>query len=436
MKMKKFFCVLTLMLSFSFIPTVQATTEIYWWHSMEGELGKSLEALVSKYNNSQTTYKIIPTYRGNYTESLNASIAAFRARKQPHIIQVFEVGTQTMMNSGTIYPIQDLLNDNKVAVNWDDFLPPIVSYYRDSKGKLLSMPFNSSTPIMFYNLDMFKKAGIKNPPATWQELREDSKKLIKSGAKCGTVIGWQQWILLENFSAIHNMPFASNENGFGSISPKLLYNTPAVVKNIQMLKDMMPDNSFRYEGRRSDPAKKVFLAGLCGIYMDSSSSIGGIKKVANFKWSAAPLPYNEGTTKPLNGMIGGATLWVFKGHRPAEYKGIAEFIAFLAKSENQIWWHKETGYLPITKTAYEELKKENYFQKEPFQEVAIKQLLRGTPTINSRGLRLGNYTQIRDVMDEELEKIWSGKSTPEEGIKNSVERGNRLLEQYARMTRQ
>ncbi len=426
---------LALLLNVCFIFTAQAATEIQWWHSMEGELGKTLDGLVAKYNSSQSNYKVIATYRGNYTESLNAAIAAFRAKKQPHIVQVFEVGTQTMMNSGTIYPVQDLLTDNKVSVNWNDFLAPVLSYYRDSKGKLLSMPFNSSTPIMYYNLDMFQKAGIKNPPTTWQELRETSKKLIRSGAKCGTVIGWQQWILLENFSAIHDLPFATLENGFTGINPKLTYNNPAIINNIKMLREMMSDNSFRYEGRRTDPSKKVFLAGLCGIYMDSSSSIGALKKVAKFKWAAAPLPYNEGLKKPLNSIIGGATLWVFKGHKPLEYKGVADFVSFLAKSEKQIWWHKETGYLPITMTAYEQLKKEGYFKKEPYQEVAIKQLTRGTPTVNSRGLRLGNFTQIRDVMDEELEKIWAGKSTPEEGIKSSVERGNRLLEQYAKTTR-
>jgi sn-glycerol 3-phosphate transport system substrate-binding protein len=428
---KMVFCLMTLTL----LNPLYAATEIHWWHSMEGELGRTLEALVAKYNGTQSTFKVVPTYRGNYTENLNAAIAAYRAKKQPHLVQVFEVGTQTMMNSGAIYPVQDLLKDHKIAMEWDDFLPAVLSYYRDSKGVLLSMPFNSSTPEMFYNLDMFKKAGIKNPPSTWQELQITSKKLIESGAKCGTVIGWQQWILIENFASIHNIPFASNDNGFKSLKTQLLYDTPIIVNNIKMLKEMMKDGSFRYEGRRNDPSKKVFLAGLCGIYMDSSSAIGGLKKVAKFKWAAAPMPYNAGLKNPLNSIIGGATLWVFKGHQSDEYKGVADFISFLAKAENQVWWHKETGYLPITKTAYEQLKKEQYFQKEPFQEVAIKQLTRGVQTVNSRGLRLGNFTQIRDVIDEELEKVWAGKSTPEEGVKASVERGNRLLEQYARTTR-
>jgi len=424
---------LLVMLVLLFTTGAQAEVTINWWHSMEGDLGDNLDKLVAKYNASQKSIKMVPTYRGNYTESLNASIAAYRGGKQPHIVQVFEVGTQTMMSSNVIYPVQDLMNDQGIKINWEDLLDPVRSYYQE-KGKLMSMPFNSSTALLYYNSDWLKKAKV-GIPKTWNEVKEASQKIVKAGAKCGFVAAWQQWTLVENFSAIHDFPFASNQNGFGGLDTKVAFNNPKVKSLVQMLKDMMNDKSFRYEGRRSDPSKKLFLNGDCGFYMDSTSQIGTLKKLAKFNWGATYMPVLADMSAPKNSIIGGATLWVFKGHKTEEYKGVADFFNFLNKAENQIWWHQNTGYLPLTKTAYEQLKKDGYYKKEPFQEIAVLQLMRTTPTENSKGIRLGNYSQIRDIIDEEFEKIWAGSSTVDQALSSAADRSNRTLEQYKRTIR-
>ncbi|MCB9060472.1 MAG: sn-glycerol-3-phosphate ABC transporter substrate-binding protein UgpB [Halobacteriovoraceae bacterium] len=405
--------------------------QINWWHSMSGELGKTVDQLVKDYNSSQKNYKVIATYRGNYTENLNAAIAAYRGKKQPHIVQVFEVGTLTMMNSNAIYPVYKLFADNNIKVNWDDYLDPVVSYYQDQEGNLLSLPFNSSTPILYYNEDILKKSGFTKPPETWEELFSQSKKIVSDGNQCGAVIAWQSWILLENFSSIHNLPFSDNENGFKGTDVKLTFNNQKVIQNINSLKEGLKSKIFSYEGRRSDPAKSAFFSQKCAFMMDTSSSMSAVRKLSKFKWSATTLPHYK-DIGPKNSIIGGATLWTFKGHKKEEYLGVADFFKFIASDKTQQWWHKQTGYLPITKSSYKKLKESGYYDQFPEQEVAVSQLLRGTPGKLNRGIRLGGFTQIRELINEELEKIWSGRVSTEEGLNNAVKRGNLVLKQFNR----
>ena len=406
-------------------------TEIEFWHAFNGDLEEKLSQLVKQFNDANKDYKVKLVGKGNYTETLNAAIAAYRGGKQPHLLQVFEVGTQTMMSSEVIYPVQDLMKDTGHAVNWDDFLKPVLSYYQDKNGKLASMPFNSSSPIFYYNLDLMEKAKIKNPPKTWQQYFRDSEALVKAGVPCGGAIGWQPWILVENFCAIHDLPFASRENGTLGVDTELQFDHPAVRTNLEALQKLLPSHAFVYEGRRSDPLV-AFTNGRCAYYMDSSGNITTFQQAAKFPWAAAPMPYNEDTKKPQNSIIGGASIWVFRGHKPEHYKAAGAFFAFLSQPDTQIWWHKATGYLPITQTAYQKLKKEGYYKKEPAQEVAVLQLLRAKPNANSRGIRLGYFMQIREIMDEEMEKIWSGKSSAETALHSAVERGNKVLRHYQR----
>ena len=423
--------ILFICVAFAFSTNVYAKTEITFWHAMSGDLEKSLNELVDGYNKSQDKVELKPVFKGNYTETLNAAIAAYRGGKQPNFVQVFEVGTQTMMSSGAIIPVQDLMEQSGIKINWGDFLAPVLSYYKDAAGKLMSMPFNSSSPILYYNKDILKKAGIKSPPKTWQELYKFSEQAVKGGAACGTVAGWQPWVLVENFSAIQDIPFASLDNGYGGLNAELKFNSPLVIKNLETLQAMTKTKAFAYEGRRSDPAQIAFSAGRCAFFMDSSGDISTLKAANKFAWGASPLPYLEGT-KPRNSIIGGATLWVFKGHPEAENKAVADFLRYLGQVPAQEQWHKATGYLPITKAAYKKLNKDGYYKANPEQEVAVLQLTRGEPGPNGRGIRLGGFTQVREIMDEEMEKIWAGTSTAADAMNSAVERGNRVLRQFAK----
>ncbi|GAB4171440.1 MAG: sn-glycerol-3-phosphate ABC transporter substrate-binding protein UgpB [Geothermobacteraceae bacterium] len=414
-----------------------APTEIHWWHAMRGARGETVQKIVDGFNRSQSEYKVIATYKGAYDEVVNAGIAALRARKQPHIIQVFEVGTQTMMLSGAIYPVYQLMADKGYNIDWSKYLQPVLSYYMNADGNLMSMPFNSSTPVMYYNVDLFKKAGIplpsKEKPLTWDEMGEITAKLVKAGAKGGLVTAWQSWTQVENYSAIQNEFFASRANGYEGLDTELLINNDKVVNHIARLKSWMADNRFFYGGQKYQGPKAEFIAQNAGIYIDSISAIAKLKKaVKDFQWDVAPLPVEAWNKEPQNSIIGGASLWVFKGLPKKDYDGVAAFLNYLAQNEQQILWHKETGYFPITISAYEQLKAEGYYDQNPYQEVGIKQLTRRQPTKASRGLRLGYFIQIRNIINEELELVWNGTKTAKQAMDSAVQRSNIKLREFER----
>ncbi len=409
--------------------------EIHWWHAMRSARGEVANTMIKAFNDSQSEYKVIGSFKGNYDETLNAGVAAFRAKKQPHILQVFEVGTQTMMLSGVVYPVHQLMKDTGNNVDWSAYLQPVLSYYMDANGDLASMPFNSSTPVMYYNVDQFKKAGIaplsKTEPVTWDEMGEITAKLVKSGVKGGLVTAWQSWTQIENYSAIHNVPFATKANGYEGLDTELAINNPTVLKHIERLNEWSKDRRFVYGGQKYQGPKAEFIAQNAGIYIDSISGIAKLKKaVKDFKWDVAPLPVEASMKEPQNSIIGGASLWVFAGHDKKEYKGVAAFLKFLANNDMQIYWHKETGYFPITLDAYEALKAEGYYDANPLQEVGINQLKRKLPTKISRGLRLGYFVQIRNIINEELEMVWNGDKTPKKALDDAAKRSNAKLRSF------
>ncbi|MCC2613414.1 sn-glycerol-3-phosphate ABC transporter substrate-binding protein UgpB [Neorhizobium sp. Rsf11] len=415
-----------------------AATEITWWHAMGAELGQKLEGIAKKFNESQTEYHVTPVFKGTYPETLTAAIAAFRAGQQPAIVQVFEVGTGTMMAAkGAVYPVYKLMTDNKEPWDPKGFLTPVTGYYSDTEGNILSMPFNSSTPIMYYNKDVFKKAGLdpEVAPKTWKEVEEFSKKIVSSGAaKCGFTSGWISWVQLENLSAIHDKPYGTLENGFGGLKTEFTFNGDLQARHWENLKKWADEGLFQYGGPvGGNDAPPKFYAQECAIYMNSSASRAGVMLNAKgFEVGFAPLPYyDDAIAEPKNSIIGGATLWVLNGQKdPNVYKGVAKFFTYLSKAEVQADWHQFSGYLPITNAAYELGQQQGYYAKNPGSDVAIKQITRGTPTANSKGIRFGNLTQVRDVIDSEFEALLAGKKTAKEALDNAVVRGNKILRDF------
>jgi len=417
---------------FSFSTSAFAVTEIQWWHAM-GSSGERMDKIAADFNASQSEYKVTATFKGNYTETMTAAIAAFRAKKQPHIVQVFEVGTATMMAAkGAVYPIEDLMKDSGTKLDKSVFLPAVISYYQTPGGDLLSMPFNSSTPVVWYNKDAFAKAGISSPPTTWPEMKTASEKLLKAGYKCGFASGWQSWVELENFSAWHNLELGTQENGFAGLNTEFTFNNDAVKRHLSDLYEWSKSGIFVYGGRRGDSLPK-FTNAECGMWLNSSAYYGSIKKQAKFEFGQTMLPYYPDIVKkPQNSIIGGATLWVLKGHPQGDYKGVAQFMNYISSPEVQAWWHQVTGYVPITTPAYELSKTQGFYDTNPGTDTAIKQLSLNTPTPNSRGLRFGSFVQIRDIINEEMEAIWNGSKTASEAMDDAAARGNKLLRKFER----
>ncbi|WP_380183192.1 sn-glycerol-3-phosphate ABC transporter substrate-binding protein UgpB [Kalamiella sp. sgz302252] len=430
---------LCMALGLTFSGQALAATDIPFWHSMEGELGVEVNSLAQRFNESHPDYKIVPTYKGNYEQSLAAGIAAVRSGRAPAILQVYEVGTATMMASKAIVPVNEVFQNAGIVVDEKQFVPTVSGYYSDAKtGHLISQPFNSSTPVLYYNKDAFKKAGLdpEQPPKTWQALAKDAAALRKAGLSCGYASGWQGWIQIENFSAWHGLPVATKNNGFDGTDAELEFNKPTQVRHIQLLQEMNKKGDFTYFGRKDESTAK-FYNGDCGITTASSGSLADIRHYAKFNYGVGMMPYDETVPNaPQNAMIGGASLWVMKGKDAATYKGVAEFMQFLAQPEIAAEWHQKTGYLPITTAAYELTRKQGFYEKNPGADIATRQMLNKPPLPFTKGMRLGNMPQIRTIVDEELEGVWTGKKTPQAALDSAVTRGNILLRRFEQTVKQ
>jgi sn-glycerol 3-phosphate transport system substrate-binding protein len=346
---------------------------------------------------------------------------------------VFEVGTATMMAAkGAVKPVYELMAEAGEKFDPKSFLGAVSSYYSDTQGHLISMPFNSSTQVLYFNRDAFKKAGLDptRPPKTWPEVGAAAEKLKASGMACGFTTGWQSWVQLESFSAWHNVPFSTKENGLGGADTRLEFNGPLQVKHIGTLGEWAKKGTFTYAGRKDEPLAR-FTSGDCAMITTSSGSYANIKGSAKFDWAVATLPYwGDVAGAPQNTIIGGATLWVLNQKDPSVYKGVARFFTFLSSPEVQADWHQTTGYVPITLAAYDLTRKQGFYDKNPGTDIAIKELTNKPPTPNSKGLRLGNFVQIRNIIDEELESVWSGQKTAQAALDDAVKRGNEQIDRF------
>lgn len=412
-------------------------TELQWWHALPAVLGTWIDDLAKGFNESQSEYRVVPTFKGSYVESVTLAIAAFRSRKQPHILLVPTYATaQFMAAKGATMPVRDLIARTGQKFDESIYLPSVTGYYADANGHMLSLPFNSSTPVMYYNRDAFTKAGLDPdaPPRTWPEFEAAMRKLGGGAAHCAFTTSWQEWILLENLMAWHNWPIATKQNGYGGLDAELILDNELSRHHLSWMKRLLDEGLYRYAGRANN-AQALFTSGACPVIFNSSAGYAAVVKESKFRFGIAMLPYwpqyAHGPNKgPQNTIIGGASLWALGGHDDKAYKGIAAFFNWLSQTDVQASSHQRTGYLPITTAAFEATRQSGFYEKFPGTDVAFRQLALNPPTENSRGIRLGNYLQIQNMWNEELEAIWGGSKPVAQGLASMDKRGNALLRQF------
>lgn len=406
--------------------------KIEWWYAISGKLSETVQELIADFNASQDKYEVVGVYKGGYEETMAAMVAAYRAGQHPTILQSAERGFLTMLNSGAIIPVNKLMADQGYKTNWGEFIAPVASFYVVN-GEPAALPFNSSTPIFWFNEDQLKQAGFDGPGETWQEVDERLYALKEKGiTQCPMALaGDYHWSLFENYSAINNQPFGTKSNGFDGLDTEFVYNKTSVVQQTERLKRWIDDGILHVAGEGLNPSQ-MFTSGTCATLINSTAGHSAVESSAEFKWNATYLPYEKGA-EPQNSTIGGAALWVLGNKSQEEQAGAAAFLDFVAKPETQVWWSKATGYVPVTTAAYDALKAEGYFEKNPTREIAIKQLSRGTPNENSRGFRFGNHNQTGAIMLEELQAVWTGQKSVQGALDSSVKRGNEVLRQYERI---
>lgn len=410
-----------------------AATDISWWHAMGGKLGEVVVDISNGYNESQDACKITPVFKGTYEETLTSGIAAFRAGEQPNILQVFDAGAATIIGAkGAVIPVEDLLKDNGLDFDIEDYIAGVRYFYADSDGKMIGMPFNSSAPILYINEDAMKKAGVE-APKTYEEFEAIAPKLKEAGY-VPLVQSHLPWEFVENFKSRHNLQFATNNNGYdGAEGTELVFGEP-IKNHFKAAKKWLDEGLFGYYGTGWGDNQTPFNEGKVALWIGSSGSFGGIADTVDFPFSATFLPYweaVEGANKAS--FIGGAALFAMSGKPAEENKCVASFFEYLTSPEVQYMWHKETGYVPITEAAYELAKKDGHYERTPAAEVGIKQLsLDGGEW--TKGYRMGFYVQIRDVMNRELGKVFSGETSVDDAFATIKADGDKLLERFAKTT--
>lgn len=415
-----------------------APTEISMWHASANSLGDWVNDLTNDFNKSQNKCRLVSTYKGSYDQTMSAGIAAHRAGRSPNILQVFEVGTATMMFSkGAVVPLDDVMTKAGYKLDYNEFIPAILGYYSTNDGRMMSFPLNSSTTVMYVNLDKFAKAGLPTEtdklPKTWAEVEEAAKALKKAGEACPMTTSWMGWTQLETFSTVHDVEYASLNNGFGGAAARLKINSPLHKRHIANLERMSKEGTFVYKGR-GNQADAAFYSGQCAINMGSSATLANIRRNADFKFMTLPMPYYDDVEgAPMNAAIGGASLWAMAGKSEAENACVADFMHYLSDPQVQASNHMRTGYLPVTHKAFEITKESGYYEKNPGADVSVKQMFKVTE--RTRGIRLGYLPNIRTIVDEEFEKIWSGQQSADKALENVVRRGDEQLARFERVTK-
>ena len=412
-----------------------AQTKFEFWYGLSGDLSDRIQDMCKTFNESQADYEIVCISQNDYDTNLQNTIAAFRANKQPTVTQIFDAGTLDLMLSQAYLPIGQLMSENGFDIDWSNYFSGIASYYSTSKGELLSMPFNSSTAMIYYNTDALAKVGFEGLPSTWTEVEDVARKMKAAGYDCPVAFnpaGAWQWF--EQFSAIHNQPIATKGNGYDGLDAEMVVSKGLFVDQLTWLKAMYDEGLFIHKSKDvGEDDLDSFANGNCQIFSGSIAGHGSVtaKAVDGLHWDVAMLPMMEGHER-TNSLVGGASLWTLKGKSEEEYKGAAAFYNFLATPKQTEWWSTVTGYIPVTNTGFDAMMEKGFYNEAPYKgrEKAIESLTFTPPTENTRGLRLGNYASIRAEMVKTIQDVMFNNAPVQASLEAFDAKGNEILRRF------
>lgn len=417
----------------------QDKIQFEYWYGLSGQLGDVVQQTCDRFNASQDTYEITCIGQDGYANAVQNSIAAFRAGQHPTVVQAYDAGTADLMMSGEFYPVHQMMDDFGFEIDWDDYFPGIANYYASSQGELFSMPFNSSTPMLYINKAHYAAAGLEAFPATWEQFEENLKALKAAGQECAFGYAPSTWIDLEQFSMAHGVPIATNNNGYDGLDSEYVYNTTLHVKHMENIKRWLDEDLLEIRTTQGGlNARDSFSQGECSHYFGSIASHQTVTNLVDgsFDWDVTMIPVYEGTVRK-NTVVGGASLWVLSGKSDEEYRGAAEYLKFLATPESERFWSTNTGYIPVTKTGFNQLMEEGFYDNPPYKgrELALESLTYTEPGLLTRGIRLGGFIQARSEWSNEVQAALQGNKTMQEALDTAVERSNAILDKFARTYR-
>lgn len=415
-----------LLLLFSVVQLHAKPVEIVMWYSLAGHLGSEIRKLAGDFNKTQSEYVVKPIYKGEYIESLTSFAAAFSAKQPPAIIQVFELGTDTMLQpKGIIKPVDELMTEQGLHLPKDSFLPVVRALYSRS-NQLLAFPFNISIPVIYYNADALMQIGYSEHsfPKTWDKMEVLAAQLKKAGFACAYTSAYPAWIQIESFSALHGLSLVNQQKA------TVIDNNKAIISHLERLKKWQKKHYFEYGGRASD-ATFLFTSGRCALFSQSSGSYNSLSELVHFRLGVAAMPLDTKISSSRhNNVAGGAALWVGSGQSAEIYRGVAYFFSYLAQPSVQNRWHQQTGYLPLGLSGvYASIMSKS---KHPILALAQSDLA-DSHSIPSQP-NLGPQNQVRMINDEALEAVFSGIKSPKQAIDEAEKQANYALLRFSRNT--
>ena len=403
-------------------------TTISFWHSMGGVNGEALDTLVKQFN-EENEYGITvdAQYQGEYDDSLNKLKSAQIGNMGADLVQVYEIGTRFMIDSGWIVPMQEMIDGD--GYDLSQIEPNLAAYYTID-NELYSMPFNSATPILYYNKDMFEKAGITEVPNSLEGIGEIGQQLLDNGgageAMSMGIYGW----FFEQLISKQGLEYANNGNGRKEAATAVAFDENGAAKNILTVWKDLNDKGFApIVGKGGDAGLADFSAGKSAITLGSTASLKQILQDVNGKFEVGTAYFPKVSSSDEGGVsIGGASLWALDNQDPKKLRATWEFIKFLISPESQAYWNAQTGYFPVTVAAQEEETFKQNVAEYPQFQTAIDQLHDSAPEY--AGALLSVFPEARAIVESEIESLLNGNEDVDAAVKNMTESINGAIEEY------
>lgn len=424
------------------VPPVEqpaGSTKITFWFGLAGQLGNQVRQVVNRYNASQKKYFVEPVFQASYDDTINKINTALAGGELPHVAQIFDIGTQRMIDTKKIMPVQQLVERDKLQKDIDDLEPAVRSYFTVG-GVLQSMPFNNSTAMLYINKDAFKAAGLDGNKTIWtyNELLAAAKKLATKDSdgkltRAGIAVHAGSWFM-EQQIALHKEFIIEPENGRKDRGTKWTFNNETGAKWLEFLKQFITDGTGVYYGSSSD-AQAAFVKGEAAMHLDSIAALRGItgtveKSKTPFAVGVTYQPRRDGA-KVGRTIIGGASLWVTNTGSPEQQEGAWDFVKFTLKPETQAFWSSTTGYYPVRRAAYALPEMKDALKKYPQFQVAIDQIRSAPADAYNAGGVSGTFVPTRQAIQKAMDEFWTGKvASAKTALDDAAVKMNDQLDEY------
>jgi sn-glycerol 3-phosphate transport system substrate-binding protein len=416
-------------------PAAEAV-KIDFWYAMSGHNGEVIEELVKRFNESQSDIVVTPTYQGSYDDAINKLKAGLQSKDVPAVVQVYDIGTRLLIDLNVITPMQDFIDAEGFDIS--DIEPNVANYY-SVDGRLQSMPFNTSNPVLYYNKDLFAAAGLdpEDAPRTWDEVAEAARALTIKDASGQTtqwgcafaLYGW----FVEQFIAVQGGYYVNNENGRAARATEATMNAKEGVDLLTWWKSMVDEGTCANLGRSTADTKKAFDSGVAAMTLDSTAGLRDRIDAAKGKFEVGVgfLPRaREADYETAGTIIGGACLWILNQRPTEEQQAAWEFVKFMSSADSQAYWHINTGYYPINAKGYNHPDDVAWREEYPQFQVAIDQLHMAPLTNVTAGGLIGVFPEARQTVEAAMEEVMAGQATPQEALDKAAASITQAIQDY------